>query len=133
MSEKKGVLIDTNIVIRFLTGDDEKLYKQAEKIMADLEQNAIKAMMLEPVLAECVYILKGVYGVERAMIAMLLRKILSLKVLKIPNKPIYFKALDYFESQNLDFVDCLLLAFSQHKAGELLSFDKKLLSPLSSK
>jgi len=127
MSEKNIYLIDTNVIIRFLTRDDERLYREAERIMARIENNEMKAMLLESVLAECVYVLKGVYGVERPLIASLLKKILLLRGIRMPNKGIYLDALDYFETHNLDFVDCLLHAFCEFHGSEVLSFDKKLL------
>ena len=126
MLERNIYLIDTNIIMRFLTRDDERLYQEAEKLMAGIERNEVRAILLESVLAECVYVLKGVYGVERPVIAMLLKKILALKGIRIANKHVYMKALDYFETHNLDFVDCLLQAFCESQEGKLLSFDKKL-------
>ncbi len=127
MSEKNIYLIDTNVIIRFLTRDDEGLYQEAERIMAQIENNEMKALLPESVLVECVYVLKGVYGVERPFIASLLKKILLLKGIRMPNKSIYLDALDTFETHNLDFVDCLLHSYSEFHGGEILSFDKKLL------
>jgi len=84
MSKKNIYLIDTNIIIRFLTRDDEGLYQEAERIMARIENNEMKALLPESVLVECVYVLKGVYGVERPFIASLLKKILLLKGIRMP-------------------------------------------------
>lgn len=56
-------LIDANVILRYLLGDDSQMSEEAKKIIED------GAFTLPEVLAEVVYVLKGVYKVERTEIA----------------------------------------------------------------
>lgn len=52
-------LIDANVILRYLLGDHPQMSKEAKKIIED------GAFTLPEVLAEVIYVLKGVYKVER--------------------------------------------------------------------
>ena len=82
------------------------------------------------VLAEVVYVLKGVYRVERTDIA----KALATFVLETEtsNKEAVLYALRLFGKTSLDFVDCLLAGYHHIMGLEIKTFDKKLQKVLDS-
>lgn len=123
MLKKNSVILDTNIIIRFLIGDNEKLYKEAEKIFSRIENGEINAIIMESVFAETVFVLEKVYKVEREKIVLYLSKILELKGIKY-GTPIFHKALFVYRSKKIDIVDCLIAAYSVINNIPVESFDK---------
>ncbi len=49
--------IDTNIIIRFFTQDNEEYYQKSLEIFREIEKNNFQVHILSGVLAECVYVL----------------------------------------------------------------------------
>lgn len=92
--------------------------KEAKRIIED------GAFTLPEVLAEVVYVLKGVYKVERAEIAKTLIEFLD--EISIENQETICEALSLFSETSLDFVDCVLIARHRILGDEVVSFDKKL-------
>jgi len=72
-------------------------------------------------LAEVVYVLLKVYHVERQEISKVL--IIFLNSIEINRKDIMIKALEIFADTNLDFVDCILIAYNKTDSVEIFSFD----------
>ena len=76
------------------------------------------------VIAEVVYVLKGVYNVGRTEIATCISTLLN--EIEIQNKGVMKRALAIYANKNIDFVDCVLIARHQILKDEVFSFDKKL-------
>lgn len=112
------IICDANIILRYLIHDDDKLYKNSVKI--------IKKSPYVPILvmSEVVYVLSGTYKISRAEIVNTLM-ILSKEVVFEENE-LFIKTLEYYKDNNLDFVDCYLLARSKMLNEEVSTFDKKL-------
>lgn len=53
--------VDTNVLIRHLTGDPPAEARRATEILAASE----RLLLSDVIVAECVYVLDSVYGVER--------------------------------------------------------------------
>lgn len=82
------------------------------------------ALTLPEVIAEVIYVLKSVYKVERKEISTAILKILE--EIEVEHKNIVIEAVKIFAEKNLDFVDCILIAYSRIENFEIFSFDKKL-------
>ena len=81
--------------------------------------------------AELVYVLNGVYKLERKAIA---EKIIQfLNVVDCEESAVLHLALNTYALHNLDFVDCILYAYNEVKGIEIATFDKKLLRLLDNK
>ncbi|MFQ5602236.1 MAG: PIN domain-containing protein [bacterium] len=128
MSKKNTIVLDTNVIIRFLVGDDRVLYEKAAAIFSDVEKDLVKAVILESVMAETVFVLEKVYQVERVLIADLLIKLLDIKGVKNANKQILTNALEYYRRSKIDIVDCLVCSYGIINDIEIMSFDKDLKS-----
>ena len=77
------------------------------------------------VLAECVYVLSGVYGVPRSRVAESLG--LLLDDVACQRRGIALAALGLWSGSRFDFVDCVLAAEHAELGRDVLTFDKKLL------
>lgn len=123
--KKNFYLIDTNIVIRFLTKDHKELNEKSAEIFKKIEKGEIRAKITESVLAEIVYVIMKIYGKDRTFTANTIKKILDLKGIVNRDKNQLKKALNIFANQKIDIVDSLLLSRANQCLG-VLSFDKDL-------
>lgn len=74
---KPGVsLPDTSVVVRYLTRDDEPLYLRAKEFFDNVRVGSIKAVIIESVIAECIYVLTKIYKVPKQKAAESLSDIL---------------------------------------------------------
>jgi predicted nucleic-acid-binding protein len=111
-------LIDTNVILRYLLKDNPLMSEEARQIIED------GAFTLPEVIAEVVYVLKGVYKIDRDEIGNTLIDFLN--VVFIDNHEMICVALSLFIETSLDFVDCILIARHRLLGDQIASFDKKL-------
>ena len=123
--KKNFYLIDTNIIIRFLTQDHKELSEKSTEIFKKIEKGEIRAKITESVVAEVVYVIMKIYGKDRAFTANTIKKILDLKGIVNRDKNQLKRALNIFANQKIDIVDSLLLSQAKQCLG-ILSFDKGL-------
>lgn len=117
--------IDTCIIVRMITRDNEKMLKKAKKLFSQKE----KLYVFEDVaMMEVVYVLStSLYQYSRVLIAEKIRTIIHLENL-VCNKSVIEGALDLYVSHpKLSFVDCYL-AIVTETSGEtpLWTFDHRL-------
>ena len=120
------VMLDTNMILRYLLNDNENMRETAKKYLC-----AGNVWITLEVVAELVYVLNGVYKLERKAIA---EKIIRfLNVADCKESAVLQLALNTYALHNLDFVDCILYAYNEVKGIEIATFDKKLLRLLDNK
>ncbi len=112
-------MLDTNMILRYLLNDNKEMADEAEIIIKEGS-----AQVPIEVVAEVVYVLKGVYSIEREKIKSCLLDFMS----EIqPIEPEVMKlGLETYAEQNLDFVDCILYAYNRIKGYKIKTFDTKL-------
>ena len=118
------VLLDANVLIRFLTRDHEEHYLKSVEIFRDIESGKVEAMLMDFILAEVIYVLKRIYKYEKSEISSTLKKLLLYKHLYTENKLVTFEALDIYANKNIDFADSVLCAKKKLEGFEIVSFDK---------
>ncbi len=125
---KKSVvnLPDTNTIIRYLIKDDLKQYAAAEAFFTQVLNGVTKAVILEGVLVECIYILTKIYKVPREEAAARLADLLLYKGVQNRDREELRTALNLFAEKNLDIVDCILCAKAWENAAILFTFDEGL-------
>lgn len=111
--------IDTNVVIRFLTGDDQR---EAKIARAAIEAGDI--FIPVTVLLESEWVLRSGYGFTAEQIAAGLAGLAGLPGVSVEEPAVLAAALDWTR-EGMDFADALHLARSQGCAA-FLSFDRKL-------
>ena len=111
--------IDANVILRYLLNDHMEMSAQAEQVIRE------GADTMPEVLAEVVYVLRGVYHASRENIAEVLTHILS--VVSVEHDAVMVRAVQIFADSSLDFVDCILIAYHEIEHVEVFSFDKKLM------
>lgn len=118
---KNIVLIDANVVLRYLLGDNEEHYLRSIEI---IENNHVSIRI--EVLSEIVYVLKRLYKTEKKDIRDCLRHILLSRTVYIEKREAVLMALDCYAKNNIDFVDALLWAYHATDGEVVFTFDKKL-------
>ncbi len=119
-------LLDANVIIRFLVGDDEAFLQKSTQIFYDIENASLEVVILESVLMECFFVLTKFYKLPKNEVITDLKTILSLNGVVNSDKTILFETLSILETRNIDFVDALICAKSKLQGYGKLSFDKDL-------
>ena len=124
MSLQKSIaIVDANVILRYLLKDNEKFYKEAEILFDNAFSGKKKILILHSVVAEVVYVLLKLYKVSRKEIAEVLTGLVKIKGIKVQDREILLNAFKLFKNKDLDFVDCLLCAYS--RKYQVVSFDKE--------
>ncbi|MEA1955590.1 MAG: PIN domain-containing protein [Campylobacterota bacterium] len=116
-------LIDTNVIIRFLVGDDEKFLAKSIEYFKDIEVAKLEVEILEGVVMEVLFVLTKFYKIPKTQVIADLKTILALDGVVNNNKTILHEALTIVEMKNIDFVDALICAKSSIQGYGKLSFD----------
>jgi predicted nucleic-acid-binding protein len=119
-------LLDANVIIRFLIGDNEKLLKRSVEYFGQIEKGEIKVEILSEVVMEVFFVLTKFYKIPKKEVISDLKVILSLEGVVNKDKIILFETLNILESKNIDFVDALICAKSKLQGYGKLSFDNDL-------
>ena len=119
-------LLDTNIIIRFLVGDNEEHLAKSTEYFEQIELGSMEVEILSDVLMEAFFVLTKFYKVPKIEVISDLKTILSFEGVVNKDKVILFEALSIIENKNIDFVDALICAKCKFQNYEKLSFDKDL-------
>lgn len=79
MKKTARSLPDTNTIVRYLVSNDPALYAKAREFFDKVKNGGAKAVILESVIAECVYVLTKIYQSPRERAAGSLIDILRYK------------------------------------------------------
>ncbi len=112
------VTIDTNIVVRLLTQDDQWQYRQSLVIFQSQD-----VFIGNTVILETEWVLRFAYKFNPTEICLALRQLFGLPNVHLANDNLIAQALQWHEN-GLDFADALHLAQGQH-CSELYTFDEK--------
>jgi predicted nucleic-acid-binding protein len=126
MKKPPKSLPDTNVIIRYLTRDVESLYIRAKEFFDDVKEGRAKAVIIESVVAECIYVLTKIYKVPKDKAAEGLIDILHYKGIANPDQKELIHALTLFSGRSIDIVDCILCVKAKGHGMSLLSFDDDL-------
>ena len=114
--------VDTNILVRILTGDDPRQLALAEAFVAR------GAWISLVVLVETLWVLGSTYDTDHDEIATIVEMLLSHQDFSLQDPEVVSAALErYRATPTLGFTDCLILEIAR-KAGHLPlgTFDKRL-------
>lgn len=110
--------IDTNVVVRYLTGDEPE---QAARARATVDAGSVFASTT--VLLETEWLLRSVYGFAATEVAAALRGFAGLPGVSVENPPLLAEALARMEG-GMDFADALHLGAAEG-CEFMLTFDRR--------
>ena len=113
------IFLDTNVIVRFVTGDDPVQARRARGLIETNEVFVTATVLLE---TECV--LRAAYGFSAPRILGALRGLLGLPNLHADALDRLDRALKWYQD-GMDFAGAMHLAFSE-EAESFATFDEKL-------
>lgn len=120
---KVRALLDTNVLVRHLTGDPPG---QARRATAFLEGRH-ELILTDLVLAEMVYVLESFYERPRAEIGELTRALLALPSIAVVDHDLLLRAVELYEVVRLDFAEAYLAALAElTDVKKVASFDRQI-------
>jgi predicted nucleic-acid-binding protein len=115
-------ITDANVILRYLLKDDADFFSKSRVII----ENKKIFFPLE-VCAEVVYVLEKVYKVPRKNIQEALTIFINNPNITTVDNSLLKESLEVFETENIDFIDAVLVAYNHVLKAKIHSFDKKLM------
>ena len=113
--------VDTNILIRHLTGDPPTQARRATRYLDQTDQ----LLLADLILAEVAYVLESYYEVARPQVAETLHAILAFPAIRVVDGDLLQRAIEVYEVHGLDFADAYLVASAERTGvGVVASFDR---------
>ncbi|MBI4322082.1 MAG: PIN domain-containing protein [Chloroflexi bacterium] len=116
--------LDTNILLRYFTRDDEEKARQALSLLARVERGEESVETSVLVVFETVYGLQRLYRVPRDRIRELVLNLVHLRGLHLPGKNLLDQAFDIYVAKNVSFADAYNAVHMQRRGlTEIYSWD----------
>lgn len=116
-----SAFLDTNVIVRHLTGDPPELAARATAFLAD----ATELYLADLIVAETVYVLESYYEAPRDQIATAVRALIALHSVVTIDPALLLRAVEAYEVDRLDFAEAYLVACAESTGiGRVASFDK---------
>lgn len=116
--------LDTSVILRYLTRDDERKADLALGLLLRVERGEERLITSPMVMFEVVYTLAGYYHTPRDRVRDLLLPIINLRGLGLPGKQLMRQALDLYCESRISLADaysaCLMLSRGE---AEIYSYD----------
>jgi predicted nucleic-acid-binding protein len=119
------IAFDTNLLVRYLTGDDEI---QCKKVDSLIEKHAGERSIFisDIVLVEIEWVLTSVYSFSRSNIADAFNTIFSVGQFRFRDKELLKRALQKYRNGLRDFSDCVIGEDGKSLGAKTYTFDKEL-------
>lgn len=118
-----SAFIDTNIIVRHLTGDPADMAARATTFL----ESASGLLLTDLVLAETVYVLESFYHVPHAKVAEAMRSLIAFKAVITVDPALLLRALEVYEVDRLDFAEAYLVASAESSGvNRIVSYDKSI-------
>jgi predicted nucleic acid-binding protein len=117
--------LDTNVIVRHLTGDPPDQARRATRFLAEAERGTL--LLTDVIVAECVYVLESFYELPREDVADRMRAVLAHDAMRALDPATLLRALEIYEVDTVDFAEAYLAANAEATGiGVVISFDQAL-------
>lgn len=124
----KRVVVDTNVIVSFLTDRSVEQQQQAARLFEGAAAGSLTLQLHQAVLTELVYVLGNIYGIEASQRAGILADLLSLPGVEPVDDSAWGLVLGYWPDEIPDFGDALLAAVAG--ASAIATFDVRFIQRL---
>lgn len=114
--------LDTNVLIRHLTGEPTDQARRASAFLATAQRLELPDLIV----AEMVYVLQSLYARPRREVAVQVRSVLAYPPVRVDNEERLLRALELYEVGHVDFAEAHLAARAEVSDGRVASFDRGL-------
>ncbi|HLA75618.1 MAG TPA: type II toxin-antitoxin system VapC family toxin [Gammaproteobacteria bacterium] len=118
------IAVDTNVLVRVLVDDAEQ---RAQTAAARKKMRAAKQIFVPQIVqVECVWVFETAYRMHKDAVIGILSHLCNNSAFVLQHPETFMTALQWFQQNNANFADCLILAESRGAGCELFTFDKRL-------
>jgi len=118
-------LLDTNVIVRFLVSDKSPKYQNLYSFFEALENGSVRVELKLIVLFQLIFVLKSFYKVPKEEITNGVTDLLKYKGIAVKNKSVVRRMLEIWRNNNLDIVDCYVIASLEGDTQNVLySYDR---------
>jgi len=122
----KKVVIDTNLLVRYLINDDQKKADVVDNLLDRAIKGEARIIVPSVVIAELVWVLESFYQLEADAILELVEAIVNTSGLDVTDKSTVISALRLYKNRNIDFIDAWIIEFAKERGIKTIyTFDKK--------
>jgi predicted nucleic-acid-binding protein len=126
LKDSKDVVIDTNLLVRYLTDDEPQKAKAVDALLNSAAKGELKILIPSVVIAELVWVLESFYKMVAEDIGGLVEAIFNTPGVDSQDKSIIKEALKIYRSKKIDLIDAWIIEFAKAKgAKRVYTFDKK--------
>ncbi|HEY6578663.1 MAG TPA: PIN domain-containing protein [Rhizomicrobium sp.] len=116
--------LETNVLVRFLLGDDRRQSKAARTVIADALAAGEPLLLSLLTVLETEWVLRARAGLRKNTIVGAFKQLLESRDLVFESEEALEEALYRFEEGSADFADCLMVAqYRQLGCTAMLTFD----------
>lgn len=105
-------LVDTNVVLRFLTGEPPELAERARALFEAAAASAIELFLPAVILVEVGFVLHRVLRLERSRVATLLGSLGNTPGLVVEQREVVQRTLELFEGNAIPLADAYLAGYA---------------------
>jgi predicted nucleic acid-binding protein len=118
-----SAFVDTNILVRHLTGDPPGMAARATAYLGAGEE----LFLADLVAAEMVYVLESFYEAPRAQVAEAVRSVIAFDSIVCVDAALLLRAIEVYEIEGIDFAEAYLVACAESTGvGTIASFDRSI-------
>jgi len=118
-----SAFVDTNILIRHLTGDPPAMAARASAYL----QTESELLLTDLVVAETVYVLESVYDVPRTQVAGAMRSLVGFPSVISVDPTLLLRTLEIYEMDGVHFAESYLVACAETTGvNRVASFDRSI-------
>jgi predicted nucleic-acid-binding protein len=120
-----SALIDTNVLVRHLTGDPPEMAKRATRFLSTSGPGDL--VLVDLVVAEVVYVLESFYKSPREQVADAVRSIIGFGAITVVDQETLLRTIEIYEVERLDFAEAYLVAVAESAdIAQVVSFDQSI-------
>ena len=120
------IALDTNVLVRFLTQDDDAQFQVAAGLIEG-RTRAVPGYVCREVMIELVWVLERAYKYSREEIAEALLSIVTASQLSVENAQDIASVVNLYRKEGYDFADLMIRQAAQRTENRVLkTFDQKL-------
>ncbi len=117
--------LDSNLLIRYLTGEPAGQASQVEKFMEQAERGEVRLALDRLIVAEVIWALtSSIYHFSMSDIARDFVPFLSSDHLDVENRELLIDAIELSRDKNVDFIDSYLSLRALQGGDQVCTFDK---------
>jgi len=118
-----SAFVDTNILVRHLTGDPPAKAARATAYLRAGEE----LFLTDLVAAETVYVLESFYEVPRSQVAQAVRSLIAFDSIVCVDPALLLRSIEVYETERIDFAEAYLVACAESThIGRIASFDRSI-------